>query len=185
MIIPGQEHNLFYLEKCYFPTQCTSNDILIELSCKLENQYNAVSLINYPYLFFSRITYEMNDVECAKRFVAKLPKWVEILDLSGNKFTPEVLACFVPLLQRKEFQFLNLTCHDDNYVNPRQIFEGLLTNTDAVENRYILDKIISVSLEKVVSAPPSPETKKHSEFYSLFTHHKSTFYIDDEGEDYD
>ena len=184
--ISAEEHTVFYLENCCFPSHCTANEIMIELSCKPANKYTAVSLINCPYLFFSRSTFQMNDVECAKRFVAKLPQWVAILDVSENRFSSEVMACFLPLLQRKDFLFLNLTrgryCCDD--INPRFVFERMLSDSEKVDSDEILGKIIFQSSNGLMDLPQSVNIK-HSQFYGLYTHHKSYFLIDDVGEDYD
>lgn len=68
---------------------------------------NLINLKNKPLCFASEDT--IFDPAKAETFIEALPSSVKILDLSLNRLPETTLPSFIPLLQREDFNWLDIT----------------------------------------------------------------------------
>lgn len=109
---PAEHENDFppqkILQKCYVPSSTRAHYLIKELKNIPDDAYTAVSLEGCSFLFSNDEKGILFDMDIARDFSDKLPNWVEILDLSENRFPESLLICMSSLLAREKFRFLDV-----------------------------------------------------------------------------
>jgi hypothetical protein len=157
------------LPNCYVPRSARAESVIRELRELTDISHKAVSLKGCSFLFSDDSKGILFDIDTARRFSDSLPAWVEILDLSENRFPSDLLISMSSLLERDTFKFLDVRLNAGaDSLNAIQAFTRY--NQGSFNKLSIVRKIIwlqEYSLDSIGVLPPTYK-EAHREYFSLY-----------------
>ncbi len=151
----------------------------VEKEIRGTRSFTKLNLQNKPLLFASRdILFDPEEVSKVLTAILEKQK-VEIVDLSLNRLPEDALPNFIPLLEKPEFKYLDITTNSgaDTLDGMRCLTEALSSAGKSLpEQVSVLKKIIWVTkadLEAVFKQGllPSCYAESHGEYYRMRASH--------------